>query len=1140
MQAEQPVPELVNGNYRLAFQLLGGFRVSVQGQPVPDSAWRLRKVKNLIKLLALAPGRRLHRDQILDLLWPDSDLRAGSNLLYQALHAARRLLAEPTAASSCLSLENGFLSLAAEAWVDVDQFESAAQALKTGHCQDPAEYLRALALYSGDLLPEDLYEEWTLQRRESLRLSYLNLLQELSRIEEERGNYSGAVAALQRLLSADRSSEAAHVGLMRLYALSGERQQALRQYQTLREVLLAELEVEPGPTAEQLHQAIRDGSYPPIDPAGMFPMQAQHLDQTTGLIDPRNNREPKHNLPAELTSFIGRSEEIDTLNRMVIEHRLVTLTGSGGIGKTRLALKIASSMIPSGAAGVTAANQFADGVYLVELAALSDPDLVGQATFQALGLPEQPGIVFSDVLVRFLAQKHLLLILDNCEHLLNACVQMADRLLKACPNLHILATSREILSVPGEIPYRVPSMATPYTLTNLRSPLALADIAQVEAVQLFVERAAQVSPGMEITETNGPLIAQIVRRLDGIPLAIELAAARVRMLTIEQIAARLDNTFHLLTGGSRTVLPRQQTLKATLDWSYELLSPKEQLLFTRLSVFAGGWLLDAAEVVCVDDADESLCDCERLDALEVMDLLAQLVDKSLVTAEAGERETRYHMLEVMRQYALGRLVESGCGAAVRDRHLEYFTRLTGEAEIHLRGKRQGSWLARLGDEMDNLRSALEWSRSRNITRGLQMIGDLMWFWHNRGMFIEAIDWAELLLAAEAQERADAPISSQRALQRARALRTYNYADFYIQRSQPAGRSANLQECVRLLRGLPESAQPGTTARRELGVALFYCVAEDQRWDGFSPEREEMLEIFNQEQERFYLSEVYYYSAGVATSRGNLQQAQSDIEQSLAICTEIEDIDGMSSRTLSLGDFAIWGGDYQRARALYNQAAALCGQANNRWFPTILNNGRVWLEMAQGHYAEASRLGEEALSIFREYYLVTEGTSLRWLQGDRIQLAWGQGDEVSLEELANEVYRDFPQTSFTWQMAKIYQGLAALNHHRIAEAETLLKHAADHCSDNDFRRTLPLLLAWTTLYLKQGLAERAARLLGAIDEIYARTAPGLPPRVRSDHDADLAAAQASLGVTTFEHAWEAGKAMMLDEAVSFVRKGSDIV
>jgi len=442
---------------------------------------------------------------------------------------------------------------------------------------------------------------------------------------------------------------------------------------------------------------------------------------------------------------------------------------------------------------------------------------------------DEPGIPRLARLTKYLEQKHLLLILDNCEHVIVASAQLVDALTKSCQRLHILVTSREILSVPGESPYRVPSLIVPDS--GVIPPLT--QLAQVESVSLFVERAVQVSVGFKLTAANAIAVAQIMRRLDGIPLAIELAAARMRMLTIEQIAVRLDDSFRLLTGGSRSVLPRQQTLKATMDWSYNLLLPKERLLLQRLSVFVGGWQLEAAEQVCTnakekvipaDSKKEDLwsgaggsnyCMEEQIDYTEFIDLLTQLVDKSLVIVESKADETRYHLLETIRQYARERLVESGCSQIARDRHLAFFADLTGQAEPHLRGKGQIEWLDRLEEELDNLRAAMEWSFGGQIDLGLKIAADLMWFWHIRGHLNEGTDWLNKLCAAEVQDREARPPEGFRAFQRARALRAFQYHASYSFILSNENQYAILHESINLLR------KAGPAARRELGISLYY-------------------------------------------------------------------------------------------------------------------------------------------------------------------------------------------------------------------------------------------------------------------------------------------------------------------------------
>ncbi len=477
-----------------------------------------------------------------------------------------------------------------------------------------------------------------------------------------------------------------------------------------------------------------------------------------------------NNLPNHLTSFIGREKEINQIKLLVVSGsvspvytgttnghgRLITLTGPGGTGKTRLAIQAAADLL----------ELFPDGVWLVELAPLSDPDLIPQTVVGTLGLRASPGKPAVEVLVDHLKQRETLLILDNCEHMVEAAAQIADKLLQGCPELHILATSREILGTGGEVPFRVPSLSVP-NVRLLPVSVSVKDLEQLlgfESVRLFCDRAASSSPGFKITSTNAAAIVQICQRLDGIPLAIELAAARVRMLSIEQIAARLDDSFRLLTGGSRTVLPRHQALRALIDWSYNLLSEEERTMLLRLSVFSGGWTLEAAEAILPDLPG----------SMDIIGLLAQLVDKSLALAEQGKDcENRYRLLETIRQYAGEKLVEAGGSEPVRDRHMAYFARLANQAEPHLRSREQIQWLDRLEAELDNIRSALEWSRDHHVEDGLRMAADLFWFWHIRGFSSEGLEWVEKLVAREREQR-DEPVPPSRILARAKALNTAGF------------------------------------------------------------------------------------------------------------------------------------------------------------------------------------------------------------------------------------------------------------------------------------------------------------------------------------------------------------------------------
>lgn len=435
-----------------------------------------------------------------------------------------------------------------------------------------------------------------------------------------------------------------------------------------------------------------------------------------------------NNLPVQLTSFVGREHELSEIKNLLTDQRLLTLTGPGGTGKTRIAIQAAAELMDS----------FPDGAWFIELAPLSRPDLILQGIAKILNIREEPNRLLKDILIDVLRQKKLLLILDNCEHLIEACAFLTNELLHACPEIKILTSSREMLGISGEIVMRVPSLSFP----ELKPSSSLEEIARSEAVQLFVERATALQPSFSLTPQNAAPVAQIVQRLDGIPLAIELAAARVRLLTPEQIDARLDDRFRLLTGGSRTALPRQQTLEALFDWSYDLLSAEERVFFSYLSVFSGGWSLEAAEALCMGSGEEELGD------FDVLDLLGQLVNKSLVVADRQGPEARYRMLETTRQYAQKKLVESGKAMEIRRRHMLYYARLprASWSEVSKDGFRwfmdRENWLRA---ELDNIRSAQEWALDHDLDTALLFVGGFLLIWGVIGLAREMRNYVEAVL-----------------------------------------------------------------------------------------------------------------------------------------------------------------------------------------------------------------------------------------------------------------------------------------------------------------------------------------------------------------------------------------------------------
>lgn len=476
--------------------LLGGFRVEAGTRTVDRQSWRLRKAKSLIKLLALAPDHRMHCEQLAELLWPDSKPKAQAASLRQTLYVVRRALGgKAGGASRYLCLEDGLLMLCPEGpiHVDVEAFELAAA--RARHTGDPAAYTAAIDLYAGDLLPEDRYEPWAEDRREHLRRTYLDLLVELAAIYEEREDYGAAIEALSLAVETEPADEDFRACLMRLYAASGNRREALKQFRLLRESLNDELGVEPSVEVRRLYEEIEAGRSPSMRRMPKHPQG--------GTPDPG-----RHNLPAALDTFIGRERELVEVQRQLAMTRLLTLTGAGGCGKTRLALEVARALV----------GAYPDGVRLVELAPLSEPELLPQAVAGTLSIREQPGRAVTDTLVDALASRELLLVLDNCEHLVEEAARLTKVLLSSCPRLRILATSRELLEVAGEVSHIVPSLSLPEPTT----PAIIGEVLESESVRLFVDRARSRQSAFELSEENAEAVGEICRRLDGVPLAVVL------------------------------------------------------------------------------------------------------------------------------------------------------------------------------------------------------------------------------------------------------------------------------------------------------------------------------------------------------------------------------------------------------------------------------------------------------------------------------------------------------------------------------------------------------------------------------------------------------------------------------------------
>jgi len=640
----------------------------------------------------------------------------------------------------------------------------------------------------------------------------------------------------------------------------------------------------------------------------------------------------RHNLPMQMTSFIGREKEMEEIKQSILTHRLITLIGSGGTGKTRLSLQVAADLL----------DQFPHGVWFVELAPLTDPDLIPQTVLSTLGIPEQPGLTILQLLLDYLRGKKLLLVLDNCEHLIEACAKLADTLLSNAHTPNIVATSREALGVGGELIWNVPSLSLP----DAKQLITVEQLSQYEAVQLFIERATLVQPHFLVTIDNAPAIAQICFRLDGIPLAIELAAARVRALSVDQIAKRLDDRFRLLTGGSRTALPRQQTLRAAIDWSYNLLPPLEQTLFRRLAVFIDGWTLEAAEYVCPEEAaSDKTSFGEDIRTEDILNLMEQLINKSLVITEELQSETRYHMLETMRQYANEKLVESD---TLRGQHAAYFLILAETIEPYLEKPEQASWLDKLEREHNNLRAALRWARGKGqVELGLRLASALSLFWFMRGYLSEGL--AQIGEFLSLSERTVSATTRAKALDHAGMLARYQ-GD--LKRAHEL-----IAESLSLRRKLGERHGVADSLSN-LGFVVLHQGDFTQARQLYSEALSINRELDNQQG----IADSISHLALMAFYDGDYESAQTMDESSLAIWRGLGDQQGIAWALDRLGNVKLHQGEHTAARDLFKESLAISNDVGFKWGIAFSTEGLASVAAGAGQAARAILLAGGASAL----------------------------------------------------------------------------------------------------------------------------------------------------------------------------------
>jgi len=778
---------------------------------------------------------------------------------------------------------------------------------------------------------------------------------------------------------------------------------------------------------------------------------------------PSSSKVLSNNLPVQLTSFVGREKEIGKVKDVLARHPLVTLIGPGGTGKTRLSLHVAQEML----------DQYSDGVWFVEFAPILDPILVPRTTAITIGLRDEPQRPIIDILCDYLHKKQLLIVLDNCEHLVDACAQMAHKILQAAPNVRILASSREVFGITGETTYRVPSLELPEL-----DFMAVESLMEHEATRLFVDRATSAVSTFSVTDDNASAIIQICRRLDGIPLAIELAAAKTRVLSVDQIAKRLDDRFHLLIGGSRTAMERHQTLQATIDWSYNLLSPAEQILFSRFSVFVGGWTLEAAESVC---SDKNTTTKTPLKAYDILELLSQLINKSLVATDERNGEIRYQMLETIRQYANEELLKFGDTEKVQTQHLDYFTRISEEAEPKLLGRDQLIWIEHLEHELDNIRAALEWSsKSGHVIAGLRLAGALWRFWDVRNHWSEGRERLTALISR--------PEAKVRIRERAKALYT-------------AGLLAQIQNDH-------ASAGPlyfeGLAISRELGdnqTIGYFLVGLARTWRRFRRDQDagslldESLEIFQQLNDKWGIALLLEVRGNVALEQDDFAVAGSCRAESVKIYRELEDKISLSFALTGLAFVMVCQGNYDQSVSLYEESLTLFREMGHKWGIAHSLNALGEVARCQGNYDRAKFFYEQSLSTSQEI-------------GDKARIG------ASLHNLGyvSQHHGDY------------HQAVKLFNEGLIMAREVRDTLAVAVC-----------LVGLAGQVQAMGYPKRAAQLFGAAQSLFESSSNRFPPADQIEYQRNLAATRTKLDEATFKAAFAKGQMMTIDESLNLALK-----
>ncbi len=1064
--------------------ILGPLEVRVGfGEPVEVVGRRLRR---LLIRLAIDPDRMVLASQLVDAVWDEDPPAGATNALQSLVSRLRRLLPDAVESDSV-----GYrLALEPDA-VDAIRFEALARAGREELRRDPrqaGDTLReALALWRGPALADAAaahFAKAAVARLEELRLGALE-----DRIEADlaTGGDEALVAELDQLVTTLPLRERLCGQLMRALARAGRQADALAAYERLRARLADDLGIDPSEELKAVHVAVLRGE----------------TSASATLAPPPPDRAPaaaRTNLRAQITSFVGRADDIARITSVFSEARLVTLTGPGGAGKTRLASEAAARML----------GRMPDGVWVVELGSVVDPVDLPQAVLSLFGARElgllarrgSSAVPPLDRLEGAIGDKRVLLVMDNCEHLVAAAAALIDRLLARCPALRVLATSREPLRITGEVLHPVGPLAMP------DEDVTPAEALRYPAVRLFADRGAAARRAFVVDGTTLPPVLRICRALDGIPLAIELAAARLHALAPEQIAARLDDRFRLLVGGSRPVLPRHQTLRAVVDWSWDLLGDAERVLARRLAVFSGGATLAAIERVCARP------DLGGLAADEVLYLLAALVEKSLVVASEDSGEPRYPMLETVRAYGEERRRAAGEDQALRRAHAVYFLDLAERADPELRRRDQLTWLRRLSAERDNLHAALRWAvDSRDAALALRLVASLGWYWFLRSARAEAIEWSAQALALPGEAP---PAVRAQVLAGCAFIAMSGGWDF-------ARSFESLETALEIVRGLPGDERLLSHPTLAIVPALSPLFRNDD-----TAALEHAREL-SDHPDPWVRALMHSMVGGLLINLGEAGSAASELELGLAGFQALGERWGVGQVLITRAELDATRSRHEVAVAALREAMEVFIGLGDRE-----DIGQIMIRLAQEH-AQAGEIEQAredlalADRIAHEVGAEDQKIFIRYTRGD---IARWQGRLDEARELIDGAIEDFGRGG-GFPIGQRHAILLSSRGHLDVAAGDLdgalvwyqraLLHAVESHDRPVIARVVELL---ADVALGGGDAERAAVLLGTAEALR-----GMPDEADVDLLRVRAAARAALGDEGFAQAYRRGAARRRDELLA---------